>query len=245
MSFGKRKAPYTYRHVYIATPCYDGKVDCEYALSIAQACQMATINGINVTVGVLGNGAFIDLARSKLAQMFLDDNPDCTHLFFIDGDLEFDPRAFVALVQSGHSVCAGAYRKRQEEEEYPVRWKAHKDGGLWVENGWVMCDRVATGFLCIERKVVEEMSKARPIIKAQGQDDVPQLFYTFLNEENRYMGEDFAWCDDYAKMYEKPIPVWPDFDFTHARRFKGNWNKYLEREIEKAAKAELSKSTAA
>lgn len=241
MAFGKRKTEYVYRHVYVATPAYDGKVDSEYMLSLAQACQLATINGINITAGILGNGAFIDLARCKLAQLFLEENPDCTHLFFIDGDLEFDPQAFVALVQSGKPVCAGAYRKRQDKEEYPIRWKAHKDGGLWVENGWVMCDRVATGFLCIERSVLERMSKERPIIKGQaGQKDMAQLFYTFINDDGHFMGEDFAWCDDYMRIYGEPIAVWPDFDFTHGG-YEGNWNTFLEKEIATSQAEELEK----
>ena len=245
MAFGKRKAEYKYRHVYVATPAYDGKVHSEYALSLAQACQLATINGINVTASILGNGAFIDLARCKFVQLFLEENPDCTHLFFIDGDLEFDPQAFVSLIQSGKPVCAGAYRKRQENEEYPVRWKAHENGGLWVEDGWVMCDRVATGFLCIERAVLERMAKERPIIKGQvEQPDMAQLFYTYINEDGHFMGEDFAWCDDYAKLYKTPIPVCPDFNFKHAG-YKGNWNTFLEKEIAKNQAEERSNASSA
>ena len=37
----------------------------------------------------------------------------------------------------------------------------HKDGGLWVEEDrWLMCDRVPTGFMCIERSVIEGRAPA-------------------------------------------------------------------------------------
>lgn len=217
-------------HAYVATPAYDGRVYSEFALSLAQAMQAATVHGINVTASVMGNGAFIDLARNCYVRMFLETK--CTHLFFIDADLEFEPRAFCGLLTSGHPVAAGMYRRRQEPEDYPCRWVEHKDGGLWVENDWLMCDRVPTGFLCIERKVIEEMVADSPMIVLPDRSDTPRLFYTKMTEQNAFMGEDFAWCEDYKKKYGKPIHVWMDFDFKHGG-YKCNFYKYLSEQIAK------------
>lgn len=225
-------------HVYIATPAYDGKVDSDYALSMAEAAQAATIHGINITAAVMGNGAFIDLARNRFVRIFLEET-DCTHLFFIDADLKFEPRAFVGLVMSGHPVCAGAYRRRQEPEDYPVVLREHPEmGGLWVDNEWVMADRVPTGFLCIERSVLQEMSDKARTIKIHGEKDTRQLFYTKVNEHGGYVGEDFSWCDDYVAQYGKPIPVWPDFDFVHGG-YRCNYYAWLAKRIE-AEKKETS-----
>lgn len=235
MAFKKRDDKKPKRiHAFVATPAYDGKVHSEYALSMAQAFQAATLHGINATAAVMSNGAFIDLSRNEFVRRFLE--TDCTHLFFIDSDLEFEPRAFVSLLLSGLPVCAGAYRRRQEPEDYPVKWTVHPEvGGLWVDNGFVMCDRVATGFLCIERSVVEQMAKEAPVIRIGDQPPVPRLFYTYITENSSFMGEDYAWCDDYVKRYQRPIPVWPDFDFKHAG-YKCNWHKFLEKQIEEHEK---------
>lgn len=225
-------------HAYVATPAYDGKVHSEFALSLAQGMQAATIHGINVTAAVMGNGAFIDLARNCFVRMFL--KTECTHLFFIDSDLEFEPRAFVGILQSGHPVAAGVYRRRQEPEDYPVRWVNHPtQGGLWVENEWLMCDRVPTGFLCIERSVVEAMVADSMILNlpGQGEQGTPRLFYTFINDDKAFVGEDFAWCEDYKKKYNKPIHVWPDFDFKHGG-FKCNFYNWLEKQVEAQEKGE-------
>jgi hypothetical protein len=224
---------------YVATPAYDGKVDTDYAISLAESCQYAASMGIHVTAAIMGNGAFIDLARCNFAHMFLQ--TDCTHLFFIDADLKWEPRAFLGLLTSGRPVCAGAYRKRQEPEEYPLRYIEDECGGIQTEgNGWIKCDRVATGFLCIERRVIEEMSRDARIIRQGGGglcDEVAQLFYTKVTPENRYMGEDFAWCDDYVAKYEEPIWVWPDFDFTHGG-YKCNWHRHMNHMVEMLKEAE-------
>lgn len=233
MAFKKRDEGKKQLWAFIATPAYDGKVNSEYALSLAQGMQALTLYGINATAAVMGNGAFIDLARNAFVRMFLQ--TECTHLFFIDSDLKFEPHAMAALIGAGHPICAGLYRRRQEPEDYPVRWVNHKDGGLWVEDDrWLMCDRVPTGFLCIERKVIEEMVEGAIKLNLPGKNekDTPRLFYTFVNEDNAFVGEDFAFCEDYKKRYGKPIPVLMDLDFTHGG-MPCNFLKYLEREVDK------------
>ena len=229
---GKKKVQPDEWNVFIATPAYDGKVDTGYAMSLANAMWYAPIYQVKANAAVMANGAFIDLSRNIFVKMFLENNPECTHLFFIDADLEFPHEAFIGLIRSGHDICAGVYRRRQEPEDYPVKWAEHKDGGLWVEDDWVMAERVPTGFLCISRKILEEMAQDAVKMNIKDQDGpVPQLFYTKLDEESRFVGEDYCFCDDYVKRYGKPIPVWTNIDFKHGG-YKGNLNDYLERMIE-------------
>jgi hypothetical protein len=234
-------------HAFIATPAYDGKVDSDYAQALAEASYCAPLYACKVTQSVMGNGAFIDLARNVFVKMFLEreEMRDCTHLFFIDSDLKFEARAFIGLLKADLPVCAGVYRRRQEPEDYPVKFSSHPEqGGLWFDDeGWLLCDRVPTGFLCIRRDVVEAMAKDAIQMNIAGQNGpVPRLFYTYLDEKNAFVGEDYAFCDDYRKKYGKPIPVWPNFDFVHGG-FKGNLSEFIERKVkEEEAKTQ---STAA
>ena len=219
-------------HAYVATPAYDGKVDCDYSQSLAEASFCSPLYSVQLTAGVMGNGAFIDLARNVFVKMFLEDYKDASHLFFIDSDLKFPANAFIGLIRSGLPICAGVYRRRQEPEDYPARWTPHPEqGGLWVEDDWLMCDRVPTGFLCISRKVIEEMAADAQQLNLHGhKGTVPRLFYTYIDEDNRFVGEDFAFCDDYRKKYGQPIPVWPDIDFVHGG-YKCNFGKWLQQKI--------------
>lgn len=236
-------------HVYVATPSYNGRVDSEYSQSLANAAFTCPLFQIYFTAAVMKGGAFIDLARNLFVHWFLnlEDMKDCTHLFFIDSDLEFEARAFAFFAKCGQPIVAGAYRRRQEHEDYPIVLANNPDeGGLWVEtdtNGaeFVMAERAPTGFMCISRKVLEEMSADAPKIEIAGQGKVARVFYTYIDTEDRFVGEDFAFCDEYVKRYGKPIPVYPDLEFTHGG-FKGNYKKYLQNKI---AEQDKSVSTAA
>ena len=260
-------------HVFVATPAYDGKVECNYSQSLAEASFCAPLYGVRVTASVMGNGAFIDLARNIFAKRFLEET-DCSHLFFIDADLRFQPNAFIGLIQANMPICAGVYRRRQEPEDYPCVYAENPNGGgFWVENDWVMCKRAPTGFLCIRRDIVEEMSADAPKIEIHGQKGlVPWLFHTkfqdagglkaiaekfnlsaeFLDQYGGYLptdgckfvGEDYGFSDDYVKKYNgKCIPIWPNFDFIHGG-YKGNLSEFLAR-MNKATNTSEDTSSAA
>ena len=229
--------------VFVATPAYDGHVLADYAMSLADSVVAAAQCDIGVMASVMGNGAFIEIARNVFVKQFLE--TDCSHLFFIDADLKWEARAFVGLVNANRPVSAGAYRRRQEPEDYPLHYLEDPDepGLSIVEGGWVPCDRVATGFLCIRRDVVEAMAAEAQQWKIREQGSIPALFYTKLVEQTAepdsdakgFVGEDFSWCDDYmdkfrSRFNNQPIMVWPDFDFVH-NGFKGNWLKFINAEV--------------
>ena len=228
-------------HPFIATPAYDGKVDVDYALSLAESSFVSPLHSVQVTASCVGNGAFIDLARNQFVKRFLTDPElqQCTHLFFIDADLKFPANAFIGLVRAGLPICAGVYCRRQKTEDYPIKYTEHKDGGLWVQDDWIMADRVPTGFLCIRRNVIEEMAADAQIIKIQGEkevEEVPRLFYTDILDDGRFIGEDFAFCEDYKRKYNEPIWVWPNIDFVHGG-YECNLSDFLERKIAEEAAA--------
>jgi hypothetical protein len=63
--------------------------------------------------------------------------------------------------------------------------------------------------------------------------------------KERMVGEDFAFCDDYMRIFKEPIPIWPDFDFVHGATYKGNYHKWLLKKSEEAEKAEATAKVAA
>jgi hypothetical protein len=223
----------------VATPAYDGRVECNYSQSLAEAAYCSPLYGIRLTASVMGNGAFIDLARNVFAKKFLEEFTDCTHLFFLDADLRFQPNAFIGLLQSGHPICAGIYRRRQEPEEYPFKHAENPNGGgLWFVDDWLQCERVPTGFLCIRRDVIERMAEAAPKIKVHGHPWlIPWLFHTSFDgawepkDGASFIGEDYGFCDDYRRIYGQNIPAWTNFDFIHGG-YHGNLFKWLTEQKE-------------
>ena len=250
---------YDQPYAYICTPAYDGKVDTGYSQSLAESSFVSAIQGVRFSAAVMGNGAFIDLARNMFVKIFLEDNPECTHLFFIDSDLQFESRAMSELVKhttAERPVTCGAYCRRNEIEDYPIRWEPHPelsaDGveKLWFDDdGWLMTNRVPTGFLCIRRNIIEEMAAEAEIMSFKTEGYVPKLFYTKLEEvpgetprpawskdnkkiATKFIGEDFTWCDDYMAKYKQPISCWPDFDFKHGG-YKCNYQHWLAKNAAK------------
>lgn len=242
----KRVAPGKW-YAYVATPAYDGKVETGYSQALAEAAFCCPLYQVGLTASVMGNGAFIELARNIFVKMFLEQHKEATHLFFIDADVQFPPSAFIGLIRSGLPICAGVYPRRQTPEDFPAKWAPHPTGGgLWVEDDWLLCERVPTGFLCIRRDIVEEMAAEAKQVPIHGQEGlVPWLFYTKFDSEGRFVGEDFSFCDDYVKKYGKMIHVWPDIDFVHGG-FKGNYHNYLNRLVEEEeAKKKAAQTSAA
>ena len=241
-------------HVFVATPAYDGKVDSAFSQSLAETAFCCPLYQIYITASVMANGAFIDLARNIFVKMFLEKFTDASHLFFIDSDLKFEARAFVLLAKANEPIIAGVYRRREPNEDYPAMWTPAPDGGgLWVEPREIMNNplqvimhkRVPTGFLCIRRDVVEEMARDAIQLNIHGQNGpVPRLFYTKLNEENRFVGEDYAFCDDYVAKYGRQIPVLADMDFTHGG-YSGNYAKHLSEKIAEHDRKEAAEKVAA
>mgnify|MGYP000491045424 CR=1 FL=1 len=240
MAFKPRAPVKPAPHAFVCTPAYDGKVECNYSQSLAEAAFCCPLYGVKLTASVMGNGAFIDLARNIFVKRFLEDVPDATHLFFIDADLKFEARAFMGLIKADLPICAGIYRRRQEPEEYPFRGAENPDGGgLWFIDDWLQCDRVPTGFLCISRQVLTEMAADAPKITIHGQNGpVPWVFHTTFDGQHepkdgtKFIGEDFGFCDDYVRKYGKNIPVWTNFEFVHGG-YRGNLFEWLTAEKNK------------
>ena len=234
-------------HVYVATPAYDSKVDDCYSQSLAETAFSCPLFQVYFSAAVMRGGAFIDLSRNLFAHWFLnkEELKDCTHLFFVDSDLKFESRGLIGLAKAGLPLSGGAYRRRQKDEDYPVVMAPNPDGGgLWFKNDemggeWIMANRIPTGFMCISRKVLEEMSAKAQKINVEPEGEIARLFYTYIDDKGRFVGEDFAFCDDYVKQYGEPIWVWPDLDFTHGG-YEGNYKKWLMEKIEEQDKASTS-----
>lgn len=270
MPFKHKLKPEKPLHVYVCTPAYNGEVDSDFAQSLAEASFCCPMYNIQITHGIIGNVGFIELARNMFVKKFLEENKDCTHLFFIDGDLKFESRAFIGLIRAGLPICAGLYRRRQAHEDYPLKCAENPDGGgLWFIDDWLQCDRVPTGFLCIRRDVLEEMAAEAPVLEVADQKGgVPWLFdlskepvksdtrpvvktYGEMQERIakgedpcgsfRIIGEDYTFCDRYIAKYGKKIPVWSNFDFTH-HGFFGNFWKYLNEQKDQSKISALGDS---
>lgn len=190
-------------NVFIATPCYGGLVTDQYFLSVFRATQNLMRHGINFRLTTLRNESLITRARNILTAMFLES--DCTHLLFIDADIEFQPDDIIRALAHDKDVLAGAYPKKALPIQYAMNFKfLDKDKQqIRVENGAAEVLDASTGFFLIKRETIEKLMKAHPELHYKNDSNIDPkfnkycyaLFDTILDpKDNRYLSEDYTFC---------------------------------------------------
>lgn len=198
--------------IFIGLPAYDFKVSLKLAVSLARFAQAAPQHGIDINIGSICGCSVVSRARNLLVKDFLDSGAD--YLMFIDSDINFEPDDIFRLMawaqDTKKGIVAGVPRVRDVQKTYIADLDYDENGNLTMNGmGLVRATRVATAFMLIQRKVIEDMMAANPdwsyFDKRCGKE-VPALFDFMLTDEG-YIGEDFLFCDRTRALgYE----VWVD-----------------------------------
>jgi hypothetical protein len=99
------------KHIFIATPCYGGQLGEPYFRSMMRFAILCNKYDIKYTISTLANESLITRGRNTLTSFFME-NPEATHLFFIDADIEFNPEDILRMVAYDKPVIVGAYPKK-------------------------------------------------------------------------------------------------------------------------------------
>jgi GT2 family glycosyltransferase len=190
--------------------------------------------------GTLTNESLVARARNKLVRLFLQ--TDCSHLVFIDADIEFSVDSVFALLDADKDVVTGAYPMKTvllnnlvdkpgmslkdielAVAHYVVNVKfkdeqARDDRKVDIVDGLVELLDAGTGFMCIKREVIEKMMEAYPETKYYTQTDTGSeeyyaLFDTMI-DDGRYLSEDYTFCRRWQKIGGK-IWMHPKVTLNH------------------------------
>src|ERR1700761_5251421 len=96
----------------IGTPCFGGQVSWLYTVSLLKLQSAFTKRGWNVNYLLQAGDALIPRARQTIIGHFLN-NPDATHLLFIDADIGFEPEQVIRLLEFGADVSGAVYPVKQ------------------------------------------------------------------------------------------------------------------------------------
>ena len=94
--------------LFVATPCYGGNLHYQYVVSLLQLIKFLDESNTGYKVSFLGDESLITRARNIMVGKFLSDW-NCTHLLFIDADIQFSVDGVVKLLQADKDVCFGVY----------------------------------------------------------------------------------------------------------------------------------------
>lgn len=218
--------------ILICTPCYGNSLMTGYFQSVIQLFEVLGQHNIRFAVHTIGNESLVQRGRNYFTSIFLS-NPEFTHLFFIDADITFNPISVVRLVQSGYPICGGAYPKKEvmwkripellkhnpdmpsdelEARSYDyainilTKQNPNVNVNIPIENGFMKVDYLSTGFLMIQREVIETMTKKFPELKytndISGYDNGKntECFYALFDGmicpvSHRYLSEDYTFCE--------------------------------------------------
>lgn len=196
-------------NVFFATPCYGGMLTDQFFLSMFKLQQLLMHHEINFRVTTLRNESLVTRARNILVSMFLD--TDCSHLMFIDADIEFEPDSVIRMLAMDKPIIAGAYPKKTLPIDYAInlKFKDPQRTQINVQDGAVEVLDASTGFFLIKREVIEKMILEHPELHYKNDSSIDPkfnrncyaLFDTHLDpRDNRYLSEDYFFCRLWQKM---------------------------------------------
>lgn len=175
-------------NVFIATPTYTGDVCADYATCLCLAGMHCILRDIWLQPHTAPGFSLVEYARNYLVAKFLESN--CTHLFWIDSDLFFDPDSIARFINHGKDVVAGVYTtKHPDNPVYPFTSLGP------CRNGLFPAERVPGGFICMSRaaveKVIAEQCEWHEFEHNGEKIRAPRFFNLYLDKVD-LVGEDYV-----------------------------------------------------
>jgi hypothetical protein len=94
--------------VYILTPCYGSLCYCNYVLALIETRDILRGLGINCFIEFCRNDSLVPRARNNLVAKAMN-NPNMTHILFIDADITWNPYDVLKLLLSDKELIGGIY----------------------------------------------------------------------------------------------------------------------------------------
>ncbi len=202
-------------HIFLATPFSGGTLCFEYLNSYTRTCALLGAHRIPVTAGQLSRETSVEFARNRLASQFLETR--CTHLMFIDADMEWNPEDVLRLISHKEYLVAGAGPVKSLEPDGMARYCCNltKDMAQCAGKPLIEALHVGTGFMLIAREVLDMMRERTNVARYDVGNAVPKYEYQFFRRSIEPDGngrmvnfsEDYAFCNRWRELGGK---VWVD-----------------------------------
>jgi hypothetical protein len=185
MEISIKKEELQTKKLFVATPMYGGQNHGLYMKACLDLQGLCLQYGVQIKFSFLFNESLITRARNYLVDEFID-RSDCTHMLFIDSDVNFNPQDVIALLALDKDVIGGPYPKKA------IKWRSvkkaveknpdidpqllEKVAGDFVFNPvkgtaqFTVSEpldvlEIGTGFMMIKREVFDKMKESYPEIK--------------------------------------------------------------------------------
>lgn len=122
-------------YICILTPCYGGVACIEYMTSLMNTIHLFRDIKINIKIEFCRNDSLVSRARNNLVAKAMND-PNVTHIMFIDNDIIWDPVSILKLLVADKAVIGGIYPlkhyfwDRLTQPNTPQNWIDSKNKSL-------------------------------------------------------------------------------------------------------------------
>lgn len=208
--------------LFIASPAYSGKVNVQFAISLAETYGELLKLGIKPKIEIHCSGSLLCAERNRLVKAFLQS--DCTHFLTIDSDIGWPAACIPALILKDVDFVAGCYPARkseaQQENVFLFRPSCNDDGSVIKdqEKALLKMEYIPAGFMMIKRHVFEKIIQDNPEIyfRPKHQEN-PEDGWCFFNTEvyeGEFWGEDYSFC---RLVRKSGFNIWVDpcIEFDH------------------------------
>ena len=186
------------RKLMVAIPAYDGKLNIDSAFALSNLAVQVQSLGVKLYLTHLSGCSLITKARNSLVADFLKSDADT--LLFVDADVVVSADAILRLMALSldKDITAGIYPRRGMDRKFFLDYYLDENGGLEFDaNGMMRVKRIGTGFMMIQRHVLETMVAKHPEWAYENNVDNRTDYAVFdlglVNGE--YYGEDYLFCD--------------------------------------------------
>jgi hypothetical protein len=173
----------------LAVPTYDGKIGIKSAFEFASLSLVLKKLDIGLELAQVSGCAIVSKARNLLVTQFI--KSDCTHLLFVDADVNLTTSAVLKLINSskGKDIVSGLYPSRVEGNG--IFLQVHEEQ---TETGLLRVMAVGTGFMLIARYVLQAMMDKRPELANKDGDQTHYALFDCALKDAKYIGEDYNFC---------------------------------------------------
>lgn len=219
------------KKVFLHCPTYSAQLCTSAANGVRVLEQALRQRGDVLHIHEVSGDSLVTRARDTLWTQFM--LTDCTHQFFLDDDIGFNPYDVLRMLDSGLDFVCGAYPiKDDSRERYCVN--LHPDQTKNPEPHYRRVSTTGTGFMLMSRAACERvMDHLQPRVYRHNGNDVRGNFFVFQigpDGKNWFRSEDYYVCDAYCQAGGE-IFVDTRIKLTHmgTKVWKGDFGAFLER----------------
>ena len=150
--------------LFISTPAFGHMVTTNYMNSVMRFVSTSHPKiQVSTAIHLQSGMALVTQARNNCVASFL--KSDCTHFFFIDSDIGFEPEAVYRLLEKDEEIVLTPYAVKGYGQNFSLQFIVHfpdRDNVKIGKDGFVEITAGPTGFMMIKREAFEKLIKAYP-----------------------------------------------------------------------------------